>query len=91
VDRGSEKLAATGRLAATIAHEINNPLEAISNAIYFARSSSPSEIPLYLKLADEELAQVAQITKQTLGFFRETATPAVVRLTALLDDLSPVA
>jgi signal transduction histidine kinase len=85
--RRSEKLAASGRLAASIAHEINNPLEAISNAIYLARSSPSSEIPLYLKLADEELARVAQITKQTLGFYRETATPAVVRLSALLDDL----
>jgi signal transduction histidine kinase len=85
--RRSEKLAASGRLAASIAHEINNPLEAISNAIYLARSSPPSEIPLYLKLADEELARVAQITKQTLGFYRETATPGVVKLSALLDDL----
>jgi signal transduction histidine kinase len=85
--RRSEKLAAAGRLAASIAHEINNPLEAISNAIYLARSSPSSEIPLYLKLADEELARVAQITKQTLGFYRETATPGVVRLSVLLDDL----
>jgi signal transduction histidine kinase len=85
--RRSEKLAASGRLAASIAHEINNPLEAISNAIYLARSSPPSEVPLYLKLADEELARVAQITKQTLGFYRETATPGVVKLSALLDDL----
>jgi signal transduction histidine kinase len=85
--RRSEKLAASGRLAASIAHEINNPLEAISNAIYLARSSPSSEIPLYLKVADEELARVAQITKQTLGFYRETATPGIVRLSALLDDL----
>ena len=85
--RRSEKLAATGRLAASIAHEINNPLEAISNAIYLARSCPPEEAPMYLKVADEELARVAQITKRTLGFYRETATPAVVRLSALLDDL----
>lgn len=85
--RRSEKLAATGRLAASIAHEINNPLEAISNAIYLARSSPSSEIPLYLKLADEELARVAQITRQTLSFYRETATPGIVRLSDLLDDL----
>jgi signal transduction histidine kinase len=85
--RRSEKLAAAGRLAATIAHEINNPLEAISNAIYLARSSPPSEISTYLKVADEELARVAQITKQTLGFYRETATPGAVKLSALLDDV----
>src|SRR6266481_2116627 len=85
--RRSEKLAAAGRLAASIAHEINNPLEAISNAIYLARVCPPSEIPIYLKLADEELARVAQITKQTLGFYRETATPGAVKLSALLDDV----
>jgi signal transduction histidine kinase len=86
--RRSERLAATGRLAATIAHEINNPLEAISNAIYLARSSSSSsDISLYLRMADAELARVAQITKQTLGFYRETATPGVVRLSVVLDEL----
>jgi signal transduction histidine kinase len=85
--RRSEKLAATGRFAASIAHEINNPLEAISNAIYLARSCPPEEISTYLKLADEELARVAQITKRTLGFYRETATPCAVKLSALLDDL----
>ena len=85
--RRSEKLAASGRLAASIAHEINNPLEAISNAIYLARCGPPEDAPAYLKLADEELARVAQITKQTLGFYRETATPGVVKLSALLNDL----
>ena len=86
--RHSEKLAATGRLAATVAHEINSPLEAISNAIYLARCSSPStEIAGYLHTADEQLARVAQITKQTLGFYRESATPGIVRLSAILDEL----
>ena len=85
--RRSERLAATGRHAATIAHEINNPLEAISNAIYLARSSSSSDCSLYLRMADEQLARVAQITKQTLGFYRETATPGVIRLSVVLDEL----
>ena len=84
--RRSEKLAATGRLAASIAHEINNPLEAISNAIYLARSS-PSDTAEYLRIADKELARVAQITKQTLGFYRESASPGVVRISTLLDEL----
>ena len=85
--RRSERLAATGQFAAGIAHEINNPLETISNAIYLARSSSPSEVGSYLKIADEELARVAQITKQTLGFYRETASLGTVKISALLDEL----
>jgi signal transduction histidine kinase len=85
--RSSEKLAATGRLAASIAHEINNPLEVISNAIYLARSSSPSDAAMYLKLADEELARVAEITKQTLGFYREASAPGIVKASVLLDEI----
>ncbi|HZY61455.1 MAG TPA: ATP-binding protein [Edaphobacter sp.] len=87
--RKSEKLAATGRLAASIAHEINNPLEAITNAIYLARtlSGDSADITAYLKMADEELARVAQITRQTLGFYRETSSPMVIKISTLLDDL----
>lgn len=85
--RRSEKLAATGQLAAGIAHEITNPLESISNAIYLARSASPEDIAPYLKIADEELARVAQITRQTLGFYRETASPAIVKISTLLDEV----
>jgi PAS domain S-box-containing protein len=84
--RRSEKLAATGRLAASIAHEINNPLEAVTNALFLARTD-PSEVDNYLKLADEELARVAQITKQTLGFYRESAAPTSIRVSVLLDGL----
>ncbi len=85
--RHSEKLAATGRVAASIAHELNNPLEAISNAIYLARTSPSSDVARYLKIADEELARVAQITRQTLGFYRETASPSFVKISTLIDEL----
>ncbi|MGD0445287.1 MAG: ATP-binding protein [Edaphobacter sp.] len=86
--RKSEKLAASGRLAASIAHEINNPLEAISNAIYLARSaSSQQDVATYLKIADEELVRVAEIAKHTLGFYRETASPGIVKVSSLLDDI----
>ncbi len=84
--RQSEKLAATGRLAATIAHEINNPLEAVTNLIYLCRTdqSVPPNIQRLLETADDELARVAQIAQQTLGFYRDTARPSQVNLTAML-------
>jgi PAS domain S-box-containing protein len=80
--RDSEKLAATGRLAATIAHEINNPLEAITNLIYLARTDSdvsPS-VQQLLNTADAELARVSQIAQQTLGFYRDTTRPVSIDL-----------
>jgi PAS domain S-box-containing protein len=69
----AEKLAAAGRLAATIAHEINNPLEAVTNYIYLARTSKnlSEEVSGHLEIADQELARVAQIAQQTLGFYRD--------------------
>lgn len=73
----SEKLAIAGRLAASIAHEINNPLEAVINLCYLARatSSSPESIR-YIASAEEELSRVAQITTQTLRFHRQQSAPA---------------
>lgn len=75
--RQSEKLAATGRLAATIAHEINNPLEAVTNLIYLVKTDPavPSFAQSMLETADQELARVAQIAQQTLGFYRDTTRP----------------
>src|SRR5215831_28449 len=73
----SEKLAAMGRLAGTIAHEINNPLEAISNALFLLREhpSLDNEARRYAALAEQELTRVAHITKQTLSFYRESQEP----------------
>lgn len=71
--RHTEKLAATGRLAQTIAHEINNPLEALTNLIYLATYSDEcQQIHGYLQQATKELERVAKITKQILSFHRET-------------------
>lgn len=68
----SERLASVGRLAATIAHEINNPLEAVTNLVFLAQnSSSEADSRLFLQQAQQELARVALLTKQTLGFYRE--------------------
>ena len=69
----SEMLASAGRMAASIAHEINNPLEAIVNTLYLARTTEglPVEASQYLDIANGELMRIAHITRQTLGFYRE--------------------
>jgi PAS domain S-box-containing protein len=84
--RQTEKLAATGRLAASIAHEINNPLEAVTNLVYLARKQ-PLNVQKYLKLADEELDRIAQITKNTLGFYRDSVSPAEVNISQTLEEV----
>jgi signal transduction histidine kinase len=72
--RKSEKLAVAGRLAASIAHEINNPLESVTNLLFLMRSSTTDEkIEEYGRLAEQELARVTEIAKQTLQFYREPA------------------
>jgi PAS domain S-box-containing protein len=68
----AEKIAATGRMAATIAHEINNPLESIMNLLYLLRSKiTDDEGRKYLSTAEDELGRVSHIAKQTLGYYRE--------------------
>jgi signal transduction histidine kinase len=69
----SEMLASAGRMAASIAHEINNPLEAIMNTLYLLRTVTdvPVEALEYLDIADGELMRIAHIARQTLGFYRE--------------------
>ena len=85
--RRSEKLAATGRLAASIAHEINNPLAALTNLVYLIQTESSSEsISAYARIAQEELARVTHITRQTLAFYRESNRRAEVNLGELIDS-----
>ncbi|MGA8530974.1 MAG: ATP-binding protein [Acidobacteriaceae bacterium] len=88
----SEKLAATGRLAATIAHEINNPLESVLNLIYLARTSRADieKIREYLSTAEKELTRVSHIARHTLGFYRETSVPSQIDLPALLEEVVTV-
>jgi PAS domain S-box-containing protein len=85
----AEKLAAAGRLAATIAHEINNPLEAVTNFIFLAKTSEgvPEEVCKQLEIADRELSRVAQIAQQTLGFYRDNSTRKWVSVSELLRDV----
>jgi PAS domain S-box-containing protein len=88
----SERLASVGRLAATVAHEINNPLEAVTNFIYIAKQhpqASP-EIKRYLNSADEELRRVAHITQQTLGFYRDNSQPVVLVIADVIQDVLTV-
>lgn len=89
VMRKAEKLAAAGRLAATVAHEINNPLEAVGNLIYLARHTGelPEDARGYLELAEQELERVSHITRQTLGFYRDSTVPAEVDLRAVVESV----
>ncbi len=84
----SEKLAVTGRLAASIAHEINNPLEAVTNLLYLMRADpSPDMLKQYLTQAEEELARVTEITKQTLRFYREPSLPSATAVSSVVDSV----
>jgi PAS domain S-box-containing protein len=85
----SEKLAATGRMAATIAHEINNPLESVMNLIYLARQNSPEsgKAHQYLLTAEQELERVSHIARQTLGYYKDTGSPVEVVLHELIENV----
>jgi PAS domain S-box-containing protein len=87
--RRTEKLAAAGRLAATVAHEINNPLEAVTNLLYIAQRSSSLDDATRrnLAVADEELQRVAHIVRQTLGFYREATAPRATDLGMVIGDV----
>jgi len=87
--RKTEKLASAARLSATVAHEINNPLEAIFNLIYVAKTSpeaAPSIVE-QLTLAEKELDRVAHIARQTLGFYRDSSVAEPVDLAALIETI----
>jgi signal transduction histidine kinase len=82
----AEKIAATGRMAATIAHEINNPLEAVMNLLYLLRSKvSDADGLNYLSAAEGELARVSHIAKQTLGYYREHAAASLASLSEIAE------
>jgi PAS domain S-box-containing protein len=87
--RKSEKLSAAARLSATVAHEINNPLEAIGNLLYLAKGMEglPAEAREYLAGAELELERVSHITRQTLGFFRESKVPDKIDVSALVESV----
>ena len=84
----SEKLASVGRMAASIAHEINNPLAAVMNTIFLARmrADEPESVRQFLDMADDELKRIAHITRQTLGFYRDSSVPTIVSVHSVLDS-----
>jgi two-component system NtrC family sensor kinase len=85
----NERLAATGRMAHTIAHEINNPLEAITNLVYLLQGSldTPEVARRYLDTTADELARVSRICRQILSFNRESSSPVEIRICDLIDDV----
>ncbi|HUI84189.1 MAG TPA: CHASE3 domain-containing protein [Candidatus Binatia bacterium] len=87
--RKTEKLAAAARMAASVAHEINNPLEAVGNLIYLAKNSPqlPPDVSQELTLAEQELARVSHIARQTLGFYREAKAPTTLDFPALVNSV----
>jgi two-component system, NtrC family, sensor kinase len=88
----SEMLATAGRMAASIAHEINNPLAAVMNTLFLARTSAghPKAVREYLEIADGELLRVAHITRQTLGFYRESTAATNISVSGLIGSVVDV-
>lgn len=88
--RESEKLAAVGRLAASIAHEINNPLSSVTNLLYLARDAKTEAVKdEFLRIAERELSRVSQLTTQSLRFYKQSTKPQAILaselITAVLD------
>ncbi|HEX6879933.1 MAG TPA: ATP-binding protein [Terriglobales bacterium] len=85
----TEKLVSAGRMAATIAHEINNPLESVTNLVFLANNNltDPNTAASFLRMAEQELARMSHLTRQTLGFYRETSAPHKLKVSELLNEL----
>jgi signal transduction histidine kinase len=87
--RKTEKLAAAGRLAASIAHEINNPLEAVTNLLYLLLHEPclDAQARAYAQAAQHEIARVSEMTQQTLRFYRQSTLPEVANIAELLNSV----
>ena len=90
--RKTEKLAAAARLSATVAHEINNPLEAVVNLVYIAKGEPgmPPAAEETLAQAEQELDRIAHLTRQTLAFYRESSTVQRVDISAIIESVLKV-
>ena len=87
--RNTERLSSAARLSATVAHEINNPLEAAVNLIYLTKINPalPEDAVRQLAQVEQELDRVAHITRQTLGFFRDRNAPGPIKLEGLVESV----
>jgi PAS domain S-box-containing protein len=87
--QASDRLTQAGRMAATIAHEIRNPLDTVSNLLFLLRQESypKSETRQYIDLASEELSRITQITGQLLTFHREAQAPVQVDLVRVVESV----
>jgi signal transduction histidine kinase len=84
----AEKLAAAGKLAASIAHEVNNPLEGLTNMLYLAgESTDMAEIQPWLAQAQSEVNRLSHITRQTLGFYHESTQPVAYRPADVMEQV----
>lgn len=85
--RSNEKLAAAGKLSASIAHEIHNPLETVRNLFFLIHKQATPELEKLVTMADEELARVVQITKNMLSLYRESRKVIPLKLTEVVDSV----
>ena len=87
--RRSEQLGAAGRLAASIAHEINNPLEAVTNLLFLAKmdQAMPSNSRVLLEMADKELQRLSHIAARSLKFYRQRTAPTLTSMEELLESV----
>jgi PAS domain S-box-containing protein len=87
--RKTEKLAATGRLAASIAHEINNPLEGLTNLLYLLRTFSGLTGPAldYVQMAEHQTRRISEIAQKTLRFYRQSTSPVRAKVGELIDSI----
>jgi signal transduction histidine kinase len=85
--RKLEALAAAGKIAASVAHEINNPLEAVTNLLFLAQMGNVGEREReYLAMAQKEVGRIASITTHTLRFYRQQSGPAPVLIPDVLES-----
>lgn len=85
--RNAERLSAAGKIAASVSHEINNPLEAVTNLLYLAEHGQVGDTEReYIRMAQSELARIAEITAHTLKFYRQQSAPTSTSMTELFES-----